>query len=310
MSDLQKMLRESLAARAGQLDEPTQYAASPALVSDVAARVAQLHRRRTVARVGGAAAGVLVIAVVGGVFGRGPSTAGPLLPAGPGSSTAVQASSTVTRAVTGTDFSDAVAATRAGDQDAVAAARAAAQAEAEAAARTAAAQAAETARHAAVLSEALTGRRPPVHVAEDRIIRAALAVDPRYSRGFYAPEGSRLACGFHRFGSSLDGTYRYVWANCSMFVGETVVSGESLPLRLQVRGSGASLELLGVDAPGDGTAYEPGVRRLFPPELVDAILDAHSDLVPVLAEGLALRDARDQMATAGPTAPAPGPARQ
>ena len=66
MSDLQKMLRESLAARAGQLDEPTQYAASPALVSDVAARVAQLNRRRTVARVGGAAAGVLVIAVVGG----------------------------------------------------------------------------------------------------------------------------------------------------------------------------------------------------------------------------------------------------
>ena len=82
MADLEAQVRATLADRAGRLEGPLPYAAPPALVDAVATRAAQLHRRRTLVRVGGAAAAVAVIGLAAATLVRGPSVAGPLGPAG------------------------------------------------------------------------------------------------------------------------------------------------------------------------------------------------------------------------------------
>lgn len=246
MADLEAQVRATLADRAGRLEGPLPYAAPPALVDAVATRAAQLHRRRTLVRVGGAAAAVAVIGLAAATLVRGPSVAGPLGPAG---------SVTATRTVdSGTS----------GDTSAQAA-------------------------------------------AEDRIIRAALAADPAFPAGWDPQSQAVFGCGFYRVGASADLTYRYVWANCSMFQGDTVVSGMSVPLWLHVRGSGESLEVLGHEIPGDGTAYTADVRRLFPADLVDTFLGAPTTEIVRVAGALALRDAREQRASAAGTTPTAAP---
>ncbi|HOF37540.1 MAG TPA: hypothetical protein PK132_12660, partial [Dermatophilaceae bacterium] len=94
MADLEAQVRATLADRAGRLEGPLPYAAPPALVDAVATRAAQLHRRRTLVRVGGAAAAVAVIGLAAATLVRGPSVAGPLGPAG-----SVTATATATRTV-------------------------------------------------------------------------------------------------------------------------------------------------------------------------------------------------------------------
>lgn len=250
MADLEAQVRATLADRAGRLEGPLPYAAPPALVDAVATRAAQLHRRRTLVRVGGAAAAVAVIGLAAATLVRGPSVAGPLGPAG-----SVTATATATRTVdSGTS----------GDTSAQAA-------------------------------------------AEDRIIRAALAADPAFPAGWDPQSQAVFGCGFYRVGASADLTYRYVWANCSMFQGDTVVSGMSVPLWLHVRGSGESLEVLGHEIPGDGTAYTADVRRLFPADLVDTFLGAPTTDMVKVAGALALRDAREQRASAAGTTPTAAP---
>lgn len=250
MADLEAQVRATLADRAGRLEGPLPYAAPPALVDAVATRAAQLHRRRTLVRVGGAAAAVAVIGLAAATLVRGPSVAGPLGPAG-----SVTATATATRTVdSGTS----------GDTSAQAA-------------------------------------------AEDRIIRAALAADPAFPAGWDPQSQAVFGCGFYRVGASADLTYRYVWANCSMFQGDTVVSGMSVPLWLHVRGSGESLEVLGHEIPGDGTAYTADVRRLFPADLVDTFLGAPTTEIVRVAGALALRDAREQRASAAGTTPTASP---
>ncbi len=250
MADLEAQVRATLADRAGRLEGPLPYAAPPALVDAVATRAAQLHRRRTLVRVGGAAAAVAVIGLAAATLVRGPSVAGPLGPAG-----SVTATATATRTVdSGTS----------GDTSAQAA-------------------------------------------AEDRIIRAALAADPAFPAGWDPQSQAVFGCGFYRVGASADLTYRYVWANCSMFQGDTVVSGMSVPLWLHVRGSGESLEVLGHEIPGDGTAYTADVRRLFPADLVDTFLGAPTTEIVRVAGALALRDAREQRASAAGTTPTAAP---
>ena len=250
MADLEAQVRATLADRAGRLEGPLPYAAPPALVDAVATRAAQLHRRRTLVRVGGAAAAVAVIGLAAATLVRGPSVAGPLGPAG-----SVTATATATRTVdSGTS----------GDTSAQAA-------------------------------------------AEDRIIRAALAADPAFPAGWDPQSQAVFGCGFYRVGASADLTYRYVWANCSMFQGDTVVSGMSVPLWLHVRGSGESLEVLGHEIPGDGTAYTADVRRLFPADLVDTFLGAPTTDIVRVAGALALRDAREQRASAAGTTPTAAP---
>ena len=248
MADLEAQVRATLADRAGRLEGPLPYAAPPALVDAVATRAAQLHRRRTLVRVGGAAAAVAVIGLAAATLVRGPSVAGPLGPAG-------SVTATATRTVdSGTS----------GDTSAQAA-------------------------------------------AEDRIIRAALAADPAFPAGWDPQSQAVFGCGFYRVGASADLTYRYVWANCSMFQGDTVVSGMSVPLWLHVRGSGESLEVLGHEIPGDGTAYTADVRRLFPADLVDTFLGAPTTEIVRVAGALALRDAREQRASAAGTTPTAAP---
>ena len=88
MADLEAQVRATLADRAGRLEGPLPYAAPPALVDAVATRAAQLHRRRTLVRVGGAAAAVAVIGLAAATLVRGPSVAGPLGPAGSVTATA------------------------------------------------------------------------------------------------------------------------------------------------------------------------------------------------------------------------------
>ena len=250
MADLEAQVRATLADRAGRLEGPLPYAAPPALVDAVATRAAQLHRRRTLVRVGGAAAAVAVIGLAAATLVRGPSVAGPLGPAG-----SVTATATATRTVdSGTS----------GDTSAQAA-------------------------------------------AEDRIIRAALAADPAFPAGWDPQSQAVFGCGFYRVGASDDLTYRYFWANCSMFQGDTVVSGMSVPLWLHVRGSGESLEVLGHEIPGDGTAYTADVRRLFPADLVDTFLGAPTTEIVRVAGALALRDAREQRASAAGTTPTAAP---
>jgi hypothetical protein len=130
--------------------------------------------------------------------------------------------------------------------------------------------------------------------AEDRIIRAALATDHRFPAGWGPSPQAVFGCGFYRLGASPDEAYRYVWANCSLFHGETVLSGISVPVRVHVRGTGAALEVLGQEIPGDGAAYATDVRRLFPAELVDTILGAPSTDIVRVADAGAHRDAREQ----------------
>ena len=261
MADLEAQVRATLADRAGRLEGPLPYAAPPALVDAVATRAAQLHRRRTLVRVGGAAAAVAVIGLAAATLVRGPSVAGPLGPAG-----------SVTAAATRTVDSGTATA---------------------AATRT--------------VDSGTSGDTSAQAAAEDRIIRAALAADPAFPAGWDPQSQAVFGCGFYRVGASADLTYRYVWANCSMFQGDTVVSGMSVPLWLHVRGSGESLEVLGHEIPGDGTAYTADVRRLFPADLVDTFLGAPTtDMVKVTGE-LALRDAREQRASAAGTTPTAAP---
>lgn len=250
MADLEAQVRATLADRAGRLEGPLPYAAPPALVDAVATRAAQLHRRRTLVRVGGAAAAVAVIGLAAATLVRGPSVAGPLGPAG-----SVTATATATRTV----------------------------------------------------DSGTSGGTSAQAAAEDRIIRAALAADPAFPAGWDPQSQAVFGCGFYRVGASADLTYRYVWANCSMFQGDTVVSGMSVPLWLHVRGSGESLEVLGHEIPGDGTAYTADVRRLFPADLVDTFLGAPTTDMVKVAGALALRDAREQRASAAGTTPTAAP---
>lgn len=261
MADLEAQVRATLADRAGRLEGPLPYAAPPALVDAVATRAAQLHRRRTLVRVGGAAAAVAVIGLAAATLVRGPSVAGPLGPAG-----------SVTAAATRTVDSGTATA---------------------AATRT--------------VDSGTSGGTSAQAAAEDRIIRAALAADPAFPAGWDPQSQAVFGCGFYRVGASDDLTYRYFWANCSMFQGDTVVSGMSVPLWLHVRGSGESLEVLGHEIPGDGTAYTADVRRLFPADLVDTFLGAPTTDMVKVAGALALRDAREQRASAAGTTPTAAP---
>ncbi|WP_433308561.1 hypothetical protein ACQP0U_18185 [Micromonospora sp. CA-269861] len=68
-----------------------------------------------------------------------------------------------------------------------------------------------------------------------------------------------------------DGSSSFAWAHCEAAPGHGVVSGLSLPVR--VDGDR-------VTQPGDGSAYAPSVRRMFPERLAEAVLDDETKLRP------------------------------
>ena len=80
-----------------------------------------------------------------------------------------------------------------------------------------------------------------------------------------------------------------------------------VPRWLQVRGRGESPEVLGEEIPGHGTAYRADVRRLVPADLGDTFLGAPTTEIVRVAGALALRDAREQRASAAGTTPTAAP---
>ncbi|MET7669729.1 hypothetical protein [Micromonospora luteifusca] len=67
-----------------------------------------------------------------------------------------------------------------------------------------------------------------------------------------------------------DGSSSFAWAHCEA-AGPGVVTGVSVPVR--VDGDR-------VTQPGDGSAYPPSVRRMFPERLAEAVLNDNSRMRP------------------------------
>lgn len=93
------------------------------------------------------------------------------------------------------------------------------------------------------------------------------------------PFGGKIFAAYQLLGTAEKNgeIHAYVWALLHEIVREDagfkVGSGASLPLVLKFRRDpSGGFTPVGYDVPGDGTFYAPSVRRLFPPELVDLIL--------------------------------------
>lgn len=99
-------------------------------------------------------------------------------------------------------------------------------------------------------------------------VRDLLESDPAARTALLGTTGGPVYCGVDVLGGSADGRYAYVWADCGTFVRRDgvvePVTGVSAPVRVDT--TARTVEL-----PGDGAAYAVGVRRLFPPELVDRL---------------------------------------
>ena len=101
-------------------------------------------------------------------------------------------------------------------------------------------------------------------------VRDLLESDPAARTALLGTAAGPVYCGVDVLGGSADGRYAYVWADCGTFVRRDGVAepgtGVSAPERVDT--SDRSIEL-----PGEGAAYAVGVRRLFPPELVDRLFE-------------------------------------
>lgn len=275
MADVETRLRATLTDRAAYLDDPAPYAVPPALVAGVAARAGHLRRRRTWTQVGGAAAAVTVVGLLAAAVVRGPDTAGPALPASSGT-------------VSTSGWSDPGVGGSAAERSA-----------AEASARASAQAAAEAARYLAI-SE-VTELPNPLFRAENEIVRQFFSTDPAFRQQSGLAAGEVLGCGFDLHGKSetqagLD-WYRYAWMTCGGYLKERGVAvaqwGWSVPVRLHLTGGGSSLTVLGFDVPGDGSAYEPDIRRIFPADEAQTLLGTNS-VRPQFARA-ALADAAVQL---------------
>jgi hypothetical protein len=110
---------------------------------------------------------------------------------------------------------------------------------------------------------------PPSPWSADAV-RDLLESDPAARTALLGTGAGPVYCGVDVLGGSADGRYAYVWADCGTFVESDGVlgpgSGVSAPVRVDT--TDRTVEL-----PGDGSAYAAGVRRLFPPELVDQLFE-------------------------------------
>ncbi|MFG3643839.1 hypothetical protein ACGF3C_26595 [Micromonospora sp. NPDC047762] len=68
-----------------------------------------------------------------------------------------------------------------------------------------------------------------------------------------------------------DGSSSFAWAHCEAAPGVGIVSGVSVPVR--VDGDR-------VTQPGDGSEYSASVRRMFPERLAEKVLDDDTDVRP------------------------------
>jgi hypothetical protein len=110
---------------------------------------------------------------------------------------------------------------------------------------------------------------PPSPWSADAV-RELLEQDPAARMTLAGAVDDPLYCGVDVLGGSPDGRYAYVWADCETF---TVVDGRAEPRS----GTAAPVRVdtveRSIELPGDGAAYSAGVRRLFPPGLVDQVLE-------------------------------------
>ncbi len=117
------------------------------------------------------------------------------------------------------------------------------------------------------------------------------------SRGLGGPNfGGRVYCGLSVLGSSPDQRRLYLWVYCQEFYRTTGAeteeehgaatnpvaegTGLSAPVLAVVSGRGAQTVVEEWRLPGDGAAYAPTLRAMFPEELLEEALAGDPALVP------------------------------
>lgn len=102
-------------------------------------------------------------------------------------------------------------------------------------------------------------------------VRELLESDPAARTALLGTAAGPVYCGVDVLGGSADGHYAYVWADCETFVetnGAALGPGSGVSAPVRVDTTDRTVQL-----PGDGSAYAAGIRRLFPPQLVDRLLE-------------------------------------
>jgi hypothetical protein len=108
---------------------------------------------------------------------------------------------------------------------------------------------------------------PPERTDAVRAVEAEVAREVVASKKFSSADGT---CEVRLLGQ--DGPARYGWADCEFHDGSAV----SAPVRVDTD----QPESIRVRIPGDGAAYAPTVRGMFPHDMAEAILDHEQRLMP------------------------------
>ena len=106
--------------------------------------------------------------------------------------------------------------------------------------------------------------RTPEIAAEEARVAALLELRARGPGP--APDGG---CAVRILG--IDGPTTYAWSTCEFRDPAGVLSGVSVPVRV---------EGTDVRSPADGAGYDDSIRELFPTEMADAIFDDQNRLQP------------------------------
>ncbi|MBI1758542.1 MAG: hypothetical protein HYR62_04875 [Actinobacteria bacterium] len=117
----------------------------------------------------------------------------------------------------------------------------------------------------------------PADQAQVEAVRRFVQTDSRWlATGIAGPGfGGRIYCGVEMLGWSTDATELYAWIACDEYYAKDSLAeqgtGVTVPVRFTAHGHGADTVVARWDLPGDGAAYTPMVRRLFPPEIANRI---------------------------------------
>ncbi|HEY3926175.1 MAG TPA: hypothetical protein VGL75_16555 [Acidothermaceae bacterium] len=101
-------------------------------------------------------------------------------------------------------------------------------------------------------------------------------------RGLGGPNfGGRVYCSVDILGQSSDGRDVYVWTLCEEFYGTKSNvepgTGVSVPVLLQVNGSGPHTVVTTWRVPGDGAAYAHDIATMFPASVAERIVQGTPD---------------------------------
>lgn len=138
---------------------------------------------------------------------------------------------------------------------------------------------------------------PATPRTRDDALRAALAADPFVRREMIgAPPQGPVECALHVLGSSASGQTLYLWLGCADFVvangSAKARAGSHEPAVVQVRGSGADLQIVKVTFPRQ-QSLAADIARLFPPSIASHIYDEKSAATSPSSEELAAEAVRD-----------------